>query len=194
MFSSVTRGSYPLWRERVSRSSLADVAGEAPEGELEKIANHAVTLGYWDARAALEGVAMARLHTTGPQRQFLRKLLERKCGLTYDELSRLEKDALAPPVSQTPSRPLPRLGVARPASESANPALGAPQELAAPTRKLPKLGLQAPPPEAIVVEEQKPVDTSLPLPPAGDESLTPKRALPRLGTPKRPPAPEEPPK
>jgi hypothetical protein len=165
------------------------VAGEAPEGELEKIANHAVKLGYWDARAALEGVAMARLHTTGPQRLFLRKLLERKCGLTYDELSRLEKDALAPPVSQTPSRPLPRLGAARPASESANPALGAPQQLSPPTRKLPKLDMKAPAPEVITSEEPN-TDTSLPPPPAGGESLTPKRALPRLGTPKRPP--EEP--
>src|SRR4051812_19404695 len=89
-------------------------AGEPDE--LEKIADLAVKRGYWDARKALEGVAMARLHTTGPQKLSLRRLLERRCGPTYDELARLEKEALAPPVSTTPSRPLPRLGTAKPAS------------------------------------------------------------------------------
>ncbi len=153
------------------------------EDELEKIARRAVARGYWDERAALEAVAMAKLHLEGP-RAFLRKLLERKCGLTYDEVSNLEREALAPPPAQTPSRPLPRLGAARPPSEAASPALGAPQEIVTSSKPIPKL------------DEKKPAAPAQPSAPsapmtAGGEILTPKKPLPRLNAPRK--RPDEPP-
>jgi hypothetical protein len=174
--------------------------------ELEKIAQLAVTRGYWDARAAENGVKQARLHTTGPQKLFLRKLLERTCGLTYDELSRLEKDALAPPVSQTPGKPLPRLGSAKPAS--AVHETMASSEVVIP-RAPEKKDAPAPPAAETYVappREEQIITSSKKLPrlggeprketPAGSQSggeiVTP-RPLPRLGTPKKKPEEEQPP-
>lgn len=142
--------------------------------ELEKIAQLAVQRGYWDARAALEGVAMARLHTSGPQKTFLKKLLERTRGLTYDELARLEKDALAPPVSQTPSKPLPRLGSAKPAS-SVKEALASPEVVIPPAPK--PAAPPAPPP---------PAETYTP--PSREQTIVTPKPLPRLNAPKKPPA------
>jgi hypothetical protein len=140
-------------------------AGEPDE--LDKIANLAVQRGYWDARAALEGVAIARKHTAGPQKIFLRKLLERTCGLTYDELARLEKDALAAPVSQTPSKPLPRLGSAKPASN-------VDQSLASADVVIPRAPEPAAPPPA-----PAPVETYTP-PPRQEEIITTVKKLPKL--------------
>jgi len=141
--------------------------------ELEKIAQLAVKRGYWDARAAEEGVAMARLHTTGPQKLFLRRLIERKCGLTYDELARLEKDALAPPVIQTPSRPLPRLGAPKPAKP-------VPDDMASSEIKIPHAAESAPAPAPPQQGE-----TYTP-PPRQEEIRTTTKKLPRLNFPKKP--------
>lgn len=174
-----------------------------PDDEVAKIARLATARGYWDARAALEGAAMARLHAAGP-RVFLKKLLERKCGLTYDEVARLEKDALAPPVATTPSKPLPRLGVGAKA-EPAGAAVDAVPESrhVVSDGKLPSLDAARPAvtasPEVspIVPGPKLPsLDTprAAPRPEPADrgETLTPKKPLPRLNAPRRKPT-EEPP-
>jgi hypothetical protein len=149
---------------------MTDGAPET-EDDLDKIALLAWKRGYWDERAAREGAAMARLHHEGP-RTFLKKLLERKCGVTYDEVARLEKDALAPPPLATPSKPLPRLGIGKPASSDQNPALGAPQEIVTEAR-IPKLDDKAP-------------ATQAPPPPPPPENEKPTRPLPRLNAPRKP--------
>ncbi len=175
--------------------------------ELEKIAQLAVQRGYWDQKAAMEGVATARHHTPAAgsmqppqaaQRTFLRKLIERTCGLTYDELARLEKDALAPPQANTPSKPLPRLGSGRPAQEvtevtSETSAPPAPptsrEETMTPQKKLPKFSTAKPAQEATEVTSEA---SPPPAPPSGrDEIITPTKKLPRLNAPKK--KPEDPP-
>lgn len=179
------------------------MATDEPD-DLDKIAQLAVKRGYWDARQALEGAGQARAHTGGPQKLFLRRLLERTCGLTYDELARLEKDALAVPLFQTPSKPLPRLGSGKPAS-TVNEALASPEvviprpaESSAPPPPQPQAATYTPPPreEQIIssakklpkLGEQKEANAP---PPAEDRgsTMTP-RALPRLNAPKK--KPEEP--
>jgi hypothetical protein len=173
--------------------------------ELEKIAQLAVQRGYWDTKAAREGVAMARNHTpsagsTQPlplaQRTFLRKLIERTCGLTYDELARLEKDALAAQPTNTPSKPLPRLGAAKPAQEvtevtseaSAAPPQTGREEILTPQKKLPRLGAQGAQEVTEVTSEPAPPP---PAPLGREEVITPTKKLPRLNAPKK--KPEEPP-
>src|SRR5579871_5677438 len=135
------------------------MAEEEPD-ELEKIAQLAFKRGYWDQRAALEGAAMARLHHEGP-RQFLKRLLERKCGLTYDELARLEKEALAPPPPPPPSKPLPKLGLGKPPSSQENPAVAAPQEIVT-EAKIPRL--DDPKPQAPPAEREQQQVSKKPLP------------------------------
>lgn len=169
--------------------------------ELEKIAQLAVKRGYWDARAALEGVAQARAHTTGPQKVFLKRLLERRCGLTYDELARLEKEALAPPATLSTPKPLPRLGAGKPAPAvdqslaSSEVVIPRAPEKPAPAPPPPTVETYTPPPrqeEIIATAKKLPKLGSDPKKdpppsqsPAGTEIVTPK-PLPRLGTPKRP--------
>lgn len=80
---------------------------EEPDDDVARIARHAAKRGFWSERSARDMAAQARLHATSP-RTFLRKMLEIKGGLTYDEISRLEKEALAPPAPPPPSKPLPR--------------------------------------------------------------------------------------
>ncbi len=177
--------------------------------ELEKIAQLAVQRGYWDEKAAREGVATARHHTPAAgsmqplqaaQRTFLRKLIERTCGLTYDELARLEKDALAPPqASNTPSKPLPRLGAAKPAQEvtevtsEASPPPAPPtsrEETMTPQKKLPRFASARPAQEVTEVTSEA---SPPPPPPPGsrDEIITPTKKLPRLNAPKK--KPDDPP-
>jgi hypothetical protein len=141
--------------------------------DLEKIARKAVERGYMEDRAAREAVAMTRVHIqqTPVQdggRLFFRKLLERTCGLTYDELARLEKEALAPPVAATPGKPLPSIGTGRPASEASNQALGAPRSHETLTPKpLPRLRPSSSPSQPAVISSE-PVN------------MTPSKAIPRL--------------
>jgi hypothetical protein len=146
-----------------------------PDGDLEdveKIAQLAVKRGYWDARAALEGVGQARAHKGGgTPRQFLKKLLERTCGLTYDELARLEKDALAPPVYQTPSKPLPRLGAGKPASNVQESLASAEVVIPQPMPSAPA----APQPQA----------ETYTAPPRDEEIITSAKKLPKLGEPRK---------
>ena len=173
------------------------------DGELddvEKIAQLAVKRGYWDARAALEGVGQARAHKGGgTPKQFLKKLLERTVGLTYDELARLEKEALAAPVSQTPSRPLPRLGSGKPASSvqealASNDVVIPQPKPSAPAAPQPQAETYtAPPREEEILTSSKKLPRlgeskkDAPAPSGGEQQIyqgTPK-PLPRLGTPKK---------
>src|SRR5262245_46988473 len=122
------------------------------EDDLEKIAQLAVKRGLLDAKAALEGVAHARTQKPELQKQALRRLIEMRAGLTYDELSRLEKEALAAPVSQTPSKPLPRLGSGKPASSvqeslaSADVVIPTQKPSSAPAQPQPQAETYTPPP------------------------------------------------
>lgn len=80
---------------------------ETLDDEVAKIARFAAGRGHWSERSARDMAAQARLHHASP-RAFLRKLLEIKGGLTYDEIARLEKEALAPPPPAPTGKPLPK--------------------------------------------------------------------------------------
>lgn len=80
----------------------------AERATLEKIAAHAAAKGLLAEREARSAAGQAMLHH-GDRRAFLRKLIERKAGLTTDEAKRVETEALAPPPPPPSQKPLPNL-------------------------------------------------------------------------------------
>jgi hypothetical protein len=171
---------------------------EGEPDDLEKIARLAIQRRYWDEKTATFALGQARAAAPNLQKQTLKRAIERVAGLTYDELARLEKEALAPPVSQTPSKPLPRLGSAKPASE-VNESLAStdvviPRKESAPLPPPPQAETYTPPPrEAEIITSAKKLpslteksDKAEKTPPSDTGLIagTPK-PLPRLNAPKK---------
>jgi hypothetical protein len=154
---------------------------EQPDDDLLKIARYAAKKGLMSERSAVDMAAQARLHQgTGGPRGFLRKLLEIKGGLTYDEIARLEKEALAPPPPPPLTKRLPKLDEGGTGGSTFRGP--EPVTISTPSRSLPRpFDAKKSDATPIVVSNETPAPQEPPAEPAPSPPVaTPSRALPRL--------------